>query len=86
MRITYTDELITPSVTWPETTNIAKPELNITVSSIPTSKRGRKLLIGDLDKEVMNFIYNLREVGGVVNGKIAVAAAKGIINSKNKEF
>ena len=54
------------------------------VSSIPTSKRGRKLLIGDLDKEVMNFIYNLREVGGVV--KIAVAAAKGIINAKNKEI
>lgn len=51
---------------------------------MPTSKRGRKLLIGDLDKEVMNFIYNLREVGGVVNGKIAVAAAKGIVNSKNK--
>lgn len=56
------------------------------MSSIPTSKRGRKLPVGDLDKEVMNFIYNLREFGGVVNGKIAVAAAKGIINSKNKEF
>ena len=56
------------------------------VSSIPTSKRGRKLLIGDLDKEVMSFIYNLREVGGAVNGKIAVAAAKGIINAKNKEI
>lgn len=25
------------------------------VSSIPTSKRGRKLLIGDLEKEVMTF-------------------------------
>ena len=34
----------------------------------------------------MSFIYNLREVGGVVNGKIAVAAAKGIINAKNKEI
>ena len=56
------------------------------VSSIPTSKRGRKLVIGDLDKEVMNFIYNLHEVGGVVNGKIAVAAAKGIINAKNREI
>ena len=30
VRITYTNELITPSVTWPETTNIAKPELDIT--------------------------------------------------------
>ena len=42
--------------------------------------------MGDLDKVVMTFIYNLREVGGVVNSKIAVAAAKGIINAKNKEI
>ena len=34
------------------------------VSSIPTSKCGRKLLIADLDKEVMIFLLNLREVGG----------------------
>ena len=29
------------------------------VSSIPSWKHGRKLLIGDLDKEVISFIYNL---------------------------
>lgn len=51
------------------------------MSSIPTSKRGRKLLIGDLDKEVMSFIYNLRKVRGVVSGKIAR-----IYNAKNKEI
>ena len=47
------------------------------MSSIPTSK----LLIGDLDKEVMSFIYNLRKVRGVVSGKIAR-----IYNAKNKEI
>lgn len=45
---------------------------------IPSSKRWRKLLIGDLDKELMNFIYDLREVRSVFNANIAIAAAKGI--------
>lgn len=47
------------------------------MSSIPTST----LLIGDLDKEVISFIYNLRKVRGVVSGKIAR-----IYNAKNKEI
>lgn len=47
------------------------------MSSIPTSK----LLIGDLDKKVMSFIYNVRKVRGVVSGKIAR-----IYNAKNKEI
>lgn len=53
---------------------------------IPSSKRGRKLLIGDLDKEVMSYIYNLREVGAVVNAKIAIAAAKGIVKARKKDL
>ena len=48
------------------------------VIGIPSSKRWRKLLIGDLDKELMNFIYDLREVRSVFNANIAIAAAKGI--------
>ena len=54
---------------------------------IPSSKHGRKLLIDDLDKEVMSYIYNLRrEVGAVVNAKIVIAAAKGIVKARNKHL
>jgi len=34
----------------------------------------------------MSFTYNLNELGAVVNAKIAIAAAKGIVKARNKEL
>ena len=56
-------------------------------SELPPKKVGRPLSLGeDLDKEVQAYLLNLREVGGVVNGAIARASAKGIIRMKNSKL
>lgn len=66
----------------PEGTSVTSTSAII---SIPNLRRGQ-LLICDLDKEVMGFTYNLNELGAVVNAKIAIAAAKGIVRARNKEL
>ena len=38
------------------------------VKSLPVAKMGRPLLLGeDLDKKVQNYLFSLRDVGGVIN-------------------
>ena len=60
---------------------------DLSVSELPPKKVGRPLILGeDLDKEVQAYLLNLREVGGVVNGAIAKASAKGIIRMKNNKL
>ena len=60
---------------------------DLSVSELPPKKVGRPLSLGeDLDKEVQAYLLNLREVGGVVNGAIARASAKGIIRMKNSKL
>ena len=47
---------------------------------IATKKRGRKLLLGeDLDKKVQIYLRKVREGGGAVSARIALAAARGIL-------
>ena len=54
------------------------------VTSLPTKAQGRPLLLGhDLDRAVQDYINALREVGGVVNTAIIMAAAKGIVGAKD---
>lgn len=55
------------------------------VTSLPTKKRGRSLLLGgDLDAKVQLYLKNVRAGGGVVSARIAMAAARGILLSYDK--
>ncbi|MCH9717517.1 MAG: hypothetical protein K0U52_10595, partial [Gammaproteobacteria bacterium] len=50
------------------------------ISTLPTKKRGRPFLVGDLiDNQVQSYLKKIREHGGIVTASVAVAAARGII-------
>jgi hypothetical protein len=52
----------------------------------PRSPRDRPLKLGKYDSEVCEYLLNLRAAGGIVNYRIAIAAAKGIIMSTEKHI
>ena len=55
------------------------------VLKLPEKKRGRHVLLGDyLDEKVQLYIKKVRESGGVVTARIAMAAARGILLSYDK--
>ena len=50
-------------------------------------KRGEgPLLLGDLDSPVQDYIRMLRLSGGVVNARLVVAAARGLIIARNRSL
>jgi hypothetical protein len=49
----------------------------------PPPKRGRKTLLGDLEKDLMDCLKALRTANGIVNSSIVRATALGIVESKN---
>ena len=54
---------------------------------LPSLKRGRLLLLGTIDEKVKNFLFALRQKGGVVNTAVAIATAKALIErSKDKHL
>ena len=53
------------------------------VAAIPSLKR-RPLTLGDIDSEVQLYIRALRAAGTPVNTAIVIAAAKGIVMTKNR--
>lgn len=54
---------------------------------LPQKKRGRRLLLGDdLDFKVQVYLKKVREGGGVVSARIAMAAAKGILLTCNRSM
>lgn len=56
------------------------PEKRIT--SLEKGKVGRPLLLGQYDSEVMSYIKKLRSTGAIVNRRIVIAGAKGIIQQR----
>ncbi len=42
-------------------------------------KRGRPLLLGDIDSRVQTYLKKLRDSGGVINSRIVMSAAKGLV-------
>ena len=47
------------------------------VCSLPERKRGRKVILGeDLDSKVQKYLCKVRDGGGVVSARIAIAAAR----------
>lgn len=45
------------------------------------NKRGAKLLLGDIDQQVLSYVKQLRIAGGVVNRTLLVAIARGFVLS-----
>ena len=55
------------------------------VRLLPMKKRGRPVLLGEmLDMKVQQYLKRVREGGGVVSARIAMAAARGILLSCNR--
>ena len=49
------------------------------VTAILPGRRGRPLLLGELDKKVQAYIQALRDAGGSIGSRIVIAAAEGIV-------
>ena len=57
------------------------------IGKLPEKKTGRPLMLGEtLDKEVQAYIQETRKVGGVVNARIAIACATGILRRRNSNL
>ena len=55
------------------------------ITELPPKKRGRPLLLGkNLDKQVQLYLRKMRENGGVVTVSVVVAAARGIVMSRDR--
>lgn len=50
------------------------------ILKVPCKQRGRPLLFGALDSKVQLYLKKVREGGGGVSSRIAIAAAKGILS------
>ena len=60
---------------------------DMTIEKLPEKKTGRPLMLGEtLDKEVQAYIQETRKVGGVVNTRIAIACATGILRRRNSNL
>ena len=54
------------------------------ITALPTKKCGRKLLLGeDLDMKVQIYLRKIRQGGGAVSSRIALTAARGIVQKCN---
>lgn len=54
------------------------------IETMPKKKRGRKVLLGEqLDEKLQLYLTTLRNNGGTVSARIAMAAAKGLLLSLN---
>jgi len=49
------------------------------VKKLPYKKRGRLLLLGDLDGQLQVYITEIRQISPVVNTSVLIAAAKGLV-------
>lgn len=60
-------------------------EDNGDVTLLPMKKRGRPVLLGEaLDRKVQQYLVRVRDGGGVVSARIAMASARGILMSCNR--
>ena len=57
------------------------------ISHLSAKKRGRKVLLGeDLDMKVQLYLRKVREGGGAISARIAMAAARGILCKCNRSM
>ena len=53
------------------------------VTELPPKKRGRPLLLGEIDKQLQLYLRKIRDQGGIVTASVVVAAARGILMSSD---
>ena len=59
----------------------------VEITELPAKKIGRKVLLGeDLDMKVQLYLRKVREGGGAVSARIAMAAARGILQKCNRSM
>ena len=63
--------------------NRMRKESNRSINSIPVERRGRPLILGEIDTKVKAYIVFLRNWGGRISRTIAIAAAKGFARRSN---
>ena len=62
-----------------------RAEDDVDVTVLPWKKRGRPVLLGEeLDEKMKMYLQKVRDGGGVVTGRIAIVAARGILLSCDK--
>ena len=54
------------------------------ISRLPEKKRGRPLTLGELDGKVLQYVRSLQRAGTLVNARIVIAAAEGIIKATDR--
>lgn len=55
------------------------------ILSLPAKKQGRPLMLGeDLDTMVQKYLKKVREGGGVVTARVAIAAARAVIMTQDR--
>ena len=60
---------------------------DVSVTSLPTKKRGRPLMLGEkLDEEVQYYIRAVREGGGVITTAITMASATAIVRRADRNL
>jgi hypothetical protein len=57
---------------------------NEPVTAIQLERRGRPLLLGELDDKVRAYVRALRDAGGSVGSRIVIAAAEGIVTATDR--
>uniref|UniRef100_A0A1X7V5Y1 Uncharacterized protein n=1 Tax=Amphimedon queenslandica TaxID=400682 RepID=A0A1X7V5Y1_AMPQE len=57
---------------------------DVAMESLYAKKRGRPLLLGDLDEIVQLYLRKLKDAGGTISARIVVAAARGVIMKSNR--
>ena len=60
-----------------------KETKDVPVTQLTPEKRGRPLLLGEIDKDVADHIRSIREAGGIVNQAIVIATSRGLVKRKN---
>lgn len=56
------------------------------VTKIGTKKRGRPLTLGELDKEVQQYILALHPAAAPVNGETVIPTAEGIVIARDRSL
>ena len=51
----------------------------VEITQLPCKPRGRPLLMGALDSKVQLLLNKIRDSGGVVNSRIAISVARGLL-------
>ena len=53
------------------------------VTEPPSKKRGRPLLLGEIDKQLQPYLRKIRDQGGIVTASVVIAGARGILMSSD---